>query len=209
MEETTSLNFETFQKVTSLVSSIAKSCEAETLFSPFKGWSRKSFELQQKCKPLLYTQGTFATFEVSPTKRSHHNLRFFTNNFARCKGMSLNCYQNVFCWTWEIDTSRILRHENSLLKVEIMEDRGNIKSLDWTNCSLSCNRTAAFLFDWTDGNAKVIPKPQEQFPPRGKSVNDAVFLQCTSYRSIFSNFSRNLDRWRFRQNLTDRFSRKK
>ena len=101
------------------------------MFSPFKGWSRKSFELQQKCKPLLYTQGTFATFEVSPTKRSHHNLRFFTNNFARCKGMSLNCYQNVFCWTWEIDTSRILRHENSLLKFEIMEDRGNIKS-DWT-----------------------------------------------------------------------------
>ena len=111
-------------------------------------------------------------------KKHHHNLRFFTNNFARCKGMSLNCYQNVFCWTWEIDTSRILRHENSLLKVEIMA-RGNIKSLDWTNCSLSCNRTAAFLFDWTDGNAKVIPKPQEQFPPRGKSVNDAVFLQCT------------------------------
>ena len=145
MEETTSLSLETFQKVTNLFFQCKK---AETLFSPFKGWSRKSFELQQKCKPLLYTQGTFATFEVSPTKRSHHNLRFFTNNFARCKGMSLNCYhQNVFCWTWEIDTSRILRHENSLLKVEIMEDRGNIKSLDWTNCSLSCNRTAAFLFD--------------------------------------------------------------
>ena len=69
-------------------SRVLASAKSRRCFLPLKGGHAKAGQCA-KMPTTVCTQETFATFEVSPTKRSHHNLRFFTNNFAS-KGMSLN-----------------------------------------------------------------------------------------------------------------------